>query len=189
MPSTVHNALNDTVVRSHLCHVTTDATAWILWQDPGFIGFGVASRDSICWPPTIQPDWSRVRDLRLFGETGEWHVWLRGDGSWQSRLLTWQNTPDLVTDHHVLWGTRVHPSVTPPWTKLVEERGAELWLPLALKPGHLPLRLKLRHVVAYDERSGLAGIKDAALVALVSALPFKRIWSPPLISPDVMPGT
>ncbi len=179
MSDTLHNVLDETLICSRLRHVTAGPAAWILLQEPGFIGFGVARQNSIGWPPGVQPDWSQVDDLRLFGEIGEWHVWFRGDGSWQSRLLTLQRLTDVVTDCHVLWGTRVQPSDTPSWTKLVEERGTELWLPLPLKSDHLPLGLKLKHVVDYDKKTGLAGIQDAALVALVSILPHERVWLPP----------
>ena len=56
----------------------------------------------------------------------------------------------------------------PPWVKLVEERGTEIWLPFAyLKKKHLPVRLKLKQIVGYDPKYHLAGIIDAALIGLV----------------------
>ena len=58
----------------------------------------------------------------------------------------------------------------------------EIWLPLENLQGcDLPLRLKLKQVVDYDPQSALAGITDAALVALVSNPPHGKVWSPPLI--------
>ena len=76
---------------------------------------------------------------------------------------------------------------TPPWVKLVEDRGTEIWLPLAelaLTEKDLPLRLKLKQVVGYDnetdESSHLAGIIDAALVALVNSE--KKVIPPSLSS-------
>ena len=81
MTKETHTKLNEKVVCSHLSDVTEKNTAWVLLQEPGFIGFGVVQSDKICWPPGVQPDWNRVSDLRLFGEVGEWHVWAHWDGS------------------------------------------------------------------------------------------------------------
>ncbi len=169
MSKKTHEELNEELVCSHLPYVTTNETAWILLQEPGFIGFGVVQSDKICWPPDVQPDWARVSDLRLFGEDGEWHVWSHWGGTWQGRRLELQKLTDTLTEHHALWGTQVEPGL-PPWIKLVEDRGAEIWLPLAeleLTKEDLPLRLELKQVIDYDDKSGLAGIVDAALVALV----------------------
>lgn len=169
MPNETHPELKEALICSHLFHVTTGSTAWVLLQEPGFIGFGVVQSDKICWPPDVQPDWARISDLRLFGENGEWHVWPHWDGTWQSRRLESQGSTDTLTEHHALWGTQVEPGPSP-WIKLVEDRGAEIWLPLkklGLTKEDLPLRLELKQVIDYDDKSGLAGIVDAALVALV----------------------
>ena len=173
MPNKIHEMLNETLICGHLWDVTEDKAAWILLQEPGFIGFGVVQKDKICLPPGVQPDWTRINDLRLFGEKGEWHVWEHWNGNWQSRLLELENINDALTEFHVLWGNDVKPD-TPPWVKLVEDRGSEIWLPLGektLKEDALPFRLKLKQVVGYndetDGNSHLAGIIDAALVALV----------------------
>lgn len=81
-----HTELNEALVCQHLCDVTENETAWILLQEPGFIGFGVVLSDKICFPPDVQPDWTRINDLRLFGEKGEFHVWQHWDGNWQNRI-------------------------------------------------------------------------------------------------------
>ena len=169
MTKKTHTELDEKLVCSHLSDVTENDTAWVLLQEPGFIGFGVVQSDKICWPPEVQPDWARVSDLRLFGEAGEWHVWSHWDGrTWQSRKLESQKLTYPLTEHHALWGTRVECGPQP-WIKLIEDRGVEIWLPLAelkLTEKDLPLCLELKQVIDYDE-SGLAGIVDAALVALV----------------------
>lgn len=169
MTKETHTELNEKLICSRLSYVTADKTAWVLLQEPGFIGFGVVQSDKICWPPDVQPDWTRVTDLRLFGEKGEWHVWPHWDGTWQSRLLQSNDLNGALTECHALWGTKVEDLGTFPWIKLTEDRGAEIRLPLAepkLTEEDLPLLLKLKQVINYDE-SGLAGIVDAALVALV----------------------
>ena len=170
MTKKTHTELNEELVCSHLSCATANGAAWILLQEPGFIGFGVVQPDKICWPPDVQPDWARVSDLRLFGEAGEWHVWSHWDGTWQSRLLQSNGLNGALTECHTLWGTEAEDLGPSPWIKLTEARGAEIRLPLAelkLTEEDLPLRLKIKQVVNYDDNSGLAGIVDAALVALV----------------------
>ena len=177
MNKETHKELNEELICSRLCDVTKNETAWILLQEPSFIGFGVVQSDKICWPPDVQPDWARVSDLRLFGEAGEWHVWSHWDGTWQSRRLESQKLTDPLTEYHALWGTQVESA--PPWIKLVEDRGAEIWLPLAelglTAEEDLPLRLELKQVIDYDDKSGLAGIVDAALVAWFAKTVIKYI--------------
>ena len=176
MPNETHTELNEKLVYQHLCYVTDEETAWVLLQEPGFIGFGVVQKDKkdkVCWPPYVQQlDWLRVRDLRLFGEKGEWHVWPHWDGGWKSRLLKLEDIKDALTEYHALWGTQVKCEKAP-WIKLTEDRGTEIWLPLqgqvkdCEKNSDLPLRLKIKQVVGYDPKYHLAGIIDAALVGLV----------------------
>lgn len=163
--------LNKAWVCEHLCDVTdieTKKAAWVLLQEPGFIGFGVVMQHDICFPPSINPDWTLTSDLRLFGEKGEWHVWRDWDGKHYARLLELKNINDALTEHHFLWGTTKEETDTPPWIKLVEDRGTEIWLPLQgrvkdeEKKNNLPLRLKLKQVIDYDCKYHLAGIVDAA---------------------------
>ena len=172
MPNTKHAELSEELVRQHLCYVidiNDKNAAWILLQEPGFIGFGVVYQDKIFWPWHAEPlDWTRIRDLRLFGKKGEWHVWPHWNGGWKSRLLKLDDRQDHLTEYHVLWGTEVKCKEFP-WIKLSEERGTEIWLPLQgqVKKKDLPLRLKLKQIVDYDPDYYLAGITDAALVELV----------------------
>ena len=80
MEKKTHTELNEALIRQHLCNVTENKAAWILLQEPGFVGFGVVQKEEICWPPSVQPDWTRISDLRLFGEKAEWHVWQHSNG-------------------------------------------------------------------------------------------------------------
>lgn len=193
MPNKTPLTLKDTSICDRLNAVTdieTQKSAWVLVQEPGFIGFGVVESNKIYWPPYKpsgwEPDWNRVSDLRLFGEKGEWHVWRDWDGKHYARLLELKNINDALTEYHFLWGTKQEETDTPPWIKLVENRGAEIWLPLQgqvkndEKNGNLPLRLKLKQVIDYDCKYHLAGIVDAALVALVDNE--KEELPPPLLS-------
>lgn len=158
--------LNDALIRAQLAQVTKKKAAWILLQEPDFVGFGVVREARISWPPDVNPDWNRVSDLRLFGEKGEWHLWSLWDGSWKSRLLRKEALAGGIEEFHYLWGTKIVPGESG-WNRVTEERGAVLRLPLAEK--ELPLRLKLVQVVDADPRNGLAGIVDAALVGLCTA--------------------
>lgn len=182
MPIRTHiKELNKSWVCDHLYNVTdidTQETAWVLVQEPGFIGFGVVQSKNIWWPPYKQsdwePDWQLTSDLRLFGEKGEWHVWRDWDGEHYARLLTsdGMEKEDTITEHHFLWGTKKEVIDNGPWIKVVEDRGAEIWLPLKsekLQKSDLPLRLKLKQIVGYDPKTHLAGITDAALVGLTRA--------------------
>ncbi len=170
--------LNESWVYQRLSNVTDEDAAWVLLQEPGFIGFGVVREDNIVWPPNKpknSPDWCLASDLRLFGEKGEWHVWRDWDGKHYARLLELKNINDALTEYHFLWGTTKEETDTPPWIKLVEDRGTEIWLPLQgqvkneEKNSNLPLRLKLKQVIDYDCKYHLAGIVDAFLVALVDS--------------------
>ena len=157
MLNETHTEFNEKLVRDHLRHVTDKEIAWVLVQEPGFIGFGVVRQDKIFWPPYIQPpidpiNWGRVSDLRLFGEKAEWHVWLDWERKHQCRLLEFDQDEwriwlgwdgkdqccpqkrgektDILTEYHALWGTKIEPSDTLHWIKLTENRGTEIWLPL-----------------------------------------------------------
>ncbi len=181
MKKKTHTELNKALIYQHLCDVTEKKTAWILLQEPGFIGFGVVRSDEIYLPPDVQLDWTRISDLRLFGEKGEWHVWRDWDGNWQSRLLELKSVGDALTEYHVLWGSDIKSDIHP-WIKLVEDRGTEIWVPLAdfdIKDS-LPLRLKLQQIVDYDPEYHLAGITDAALVGLTCKS--KKMIFPPVIN-------
>ena len=180
MPNKCQIELNKKWVCECLSDVTKEEFAWVLVQEPGFIGFGVVQSAKIWWPPNIpenSPDWALTSDLRLFGEKGEWHVWRDWDGKHYARLLELKdiNEDNSLTEYHVLWGTKKVGTNTPPWIKLVEDRGTEIWLPLQgqvkndKKNSNLPLRLKLKQVIDYDRKYHLAGIVDAALVALVDS--------------------
>ena len=185
--------LNKCWVCEHLCDVTDEEMAWVLLQEPGFIGFGIVIKNDICFPPCVEPDWTLISDLRLFGKNGEWHVWLDWEGKYQYRLLEFDKDDnwhiwfgadgknqscseksgkeaDVLPEYHALWGTHVKCGKSS-WVRLKENRGTEFWLPplkdLSLTKGHLPLRLKIKQVVDYDSCYHLAGIVDTALVGLV----------------------
>ena len=185
--------LNKCWVCEHLCDVTDEEMGWMLLQEPGFIGFGIVMKNDICFPPCVEPDWALISDLRLFGEKGEWHVWLDWEGKYQYRLLEFDKDDnwhiwlgadgknqscseksgkeaDIQPEYHALWGTEAKCRKSS-WVKLEEDRGTELWLPplkdLSLTKENLPLRLKIKQVVGYDSDYNLAGIVDTALVGLV----------------------
>jgi CRISPR-associated protein (TIGR03984 family) len=179
MSPSIHDNLTEALICTQLQHVTNTQAAWLLLQEPGFIGFGVVQQDAVHWPPDMRPDWSRIADLRLFGEKGEWHAWSHWDHRWQSRLLQLQDVKDCLIEYHALWGTQAGTDVGT-WLTLTEGRGTALWLPVPVSNADLPLRLKLAQVVDYDDRNGLAGIVDAALIALVSASEPVKVFAPPI---------
>ena len=183
MPNRTHiEELNKERVCQHLSDVTAEEAAWVFLQEPGFIGFGVVMKNDICFPPGVSPDWQLTSDLRLFGEKGEWHVWRDWDGKHYGRFLKLNEIDDALTEYHFLWGTKKVDIDDGTWIKVVEKRGAEIWLPLAseeLQDSDLPLRLKLKQIVDYDTKSHLAGITDAALIELTKSN--KSLLQPPSI--------
>lgn len=178
--------LNESWVYQRLSNVTDEGAAWVLLQEPGFIGFGVVTQGNICFPPKVVPDWTLTSDLRLFGEKGEWHVWRDWDGRHYARLLKTDEMTNALTEHHFLWGTKKVDINNSPWIKVVEDRGAEIWLPLANEKlnekSDLPLRLKLKQIVDYDPEYHLAGITDAALIGLVRSSNEDEIVPPASLS-------
>ncbi len=176
MPNKCQIQLNEKWVCDHLSGVTGEEMAWVLIQEPGFIGFGVVQPNEICWPPykpsDWQPDWELMSDLRLFGEKGEWHVWRDWDGKHYARLQKLEDIDDALTEYHALWGTEIKKTNKHHWIKVVEKRGTEIWLPLAkseLGKPDLPLRLKIKQIVGYDPKYHLAGITDAVLIGLTTS--------------------
>ena len=106
MPNKCQIELNKKWVCGHLSDITNEKMAWVLLQEPGFIGFGVAMKNNICFPPNVKPDWILTSDLRLFGEEGEWHVWRDWDGKHYARLQKLEDIDDVLTEYHFLWGTK-----------------------------------------------------------------------------------
>ncbi len=180
MPNrTLIEQLNSTWLSQQLGDITANDTAWVFLQEPAFIGFGVVTKNDTYFPPKVNPDWTLTSDLRLFGEKGEWHVWRDWDGKHYARLWTLKEMTDAITEHHFLWGTEKKDIDNGPWTKLTEDRGTEIWLPLAkkLKDTDIPLRLRLKQIVTYDPITHIAGITDAALIGLTKS--DKSLLQPP----------
>ena len=44
MPNETHKELDKALIRQHLGNVTKNGSAWVLLQEPGFIGFGVVQK-------------------------------------------------------------------------------------------------------------------------------------------------
>ena len=72
MPNTKHAELSEELVRQHLCHVIDigdeNPAAWILLQEPGFIGFGAVYQDKICWPRHAEPLDGRESGTYVYSE-------------------------------------------------------------------------------------------------------------------------
>ena len=174
MPNrTLIEQLNAAWLSQQLGDVTDNDAAWVFLQEPAFIGFGVVTKNDTYFPPKVNPDWTLTSDLRLFGEKGEWHIWRDWDGEHYARLLKTEEMTEALTEHHFFWGTEKKDTNTHPWIKIIEKRGTEIWLPLQGEnledKTDLPLRLKLKQIVGYDPKYHLAGITDAALIALTKS--------------------
>lgn len=143
--------------------------AWLFWQDPTFIGFAKVLDDRV----DIQPEgpagleFALLRDFRLFGDAGEWHVWRTGQGRYAGRLRPAAPSPDFpcFDESHYLWGTAVcsETETVSGWTCVTEDRGMRIWLPWS-PAGNVPPALKVRQFIDRDPDTGLAGIVDAMLM-------------------------
>jgi CRISPR-associated protein (TIGR03984 family) len=144
-----------------------DSVAWLFWQDPTFIGFAKIYKDRLeMQPGGPEPlDFVLLRDFRLFGPKGEWHVWRVSAEKLKGRFREagQDNGQDFLKAPHLLWGTRIEQETIDDWTCVSEERGMRLWLPWKVKEDQ-PGSLQVRQIIGRDEETGLAGIIDAMLL-------------------------
>jgi len=161
-----NNELNWELITSELYqNVSSDSKeAWLLWQDPTFIGFiKIGIQDFNDQPNNPDDlDFSLLQDLRLVGPKGEWHIWRIADGTLKGRFISDSVPIDYIEEDYLLWGTdKANSSEHPGWTLVYEERGMKLWLPW--ESTELPAKIKVRHLIKQDEASGLAAIMDSML--------------------------
>ena len=110
---------------------------------------------------------ARLREVRLFGEAGEWLLW-RERANWRGRLIEEADGPVCKTydEPFLLWGSKVKTS-SEEFSIVLEERDMlELVLPVASLPTDKKrVALKVRHVLDYDG-DGQAFISCSRLAGL-----------------------
>ena len=135
-----------------------------------YSGFGLVAGADIQLPRNeVFNDPSLYWDLRLFSAKGEWHAWKVGPRWYERRffanesgLSTEQTLLKPIHRDYILWGGDT-PEPIGDWTRFIETRGAEVWV-----PGRhtTPLKLRMKLLVDYDPKSHLAGIVDAVICGI-----------------------
>ena len=140
----------------------TGAVWLIAWLDYAVL-IGVIDGGSLRLREPLEPAY--LQELRLFGESGEWRLWRDGTAFGARRRVDGSGAEaEVLADDQALWGTAARPSGAG-WTEIAEARGIRYAVPAAVRESDLPLRLRVRHYLAFDE-SGVAGVADSRLVAI-----------------------
>lgn len=144
--------------------------AWILLQGAGSTGFGYVTGSRLLWglqPKEIGFADSLPWDIRIFGDSGEWHLWKLGS-KWSARFASTIEWDEVHTRRQPLWGSRVR--TEDGWHYITEDRGATIQLPTAwretLAAADIPLVLVVRERIGRDKDTGLAAVVDAMLCGI-----------------------
>lgn len=144
------------------CALDPQAAWLIVWLDYA-VCVGLIQAGRLQVQETLDPQF--LQELRLFGATGEWRLWRTGDDFSARRRLDGGGEPlDILDDDQSLWGTAAA-ALDTAWTDVSEARGIRYALPVAVTDADLPLRLQVRHYLAYDA-AGMVGVADSRLVAI-----------------------
>lgn len=171
-----------------------DATnsIWLLAYSHFKVGWGIYRDGKLEVDFGYDP--KQLVELRLFGFGGELYLWkIANSGQfacrWRKDKLEFDATtfrknkekdgynqptkllPNVAQEWQILWGTKPGNIKRDKWTHLTEDRGNELLIPHELRnfAKDLPLRLLVRHYLAYDKQSGLCYYQDMRLVELRTA--------------------
>ncbi len=119
--------------------------------------------------------WDTLLQCRIFGETAETMLWCNDDG-WHATTITDPAHADGYLDEdQMLWGDKGE-AAGDGFTRLSDgAQGLRHVVPLEFAtlefgkdPVHRPVRLKVRHILGFDEQTGGAYIKASRLVKLYS---------------------
>ena len=167
---------------------TASSELWLLAYLDYAVVWGKYSEKGLETRETLDPEF--LQELRLFGPNGEYYLWRSDETGFQARLRVdeatsiefrentgkWKEAkgytplpvasdlPHIAEEWQVLWGTSVKVEADTSWTTLTEERGVNMAFPATLIENQLPLRLRVRHYLDYDEETGLCYYKDLRLV-------------------------
>lgn len=126
------------------------------WENGGFAFYG------------SKPDLSYLQLARIFNKDKELKIWRASEGyMYRLRDDTQGDLCHAVEARQYLWGTRAEP-LGDGWTRLYEERGTEVILPLAIahtEGNSLPLaRVHTRNYIGYPHNNQ-ASYVDCRFVA------------------------
>jgi hypothetical protein len=138
--------------------------------------FARITADALLLPPgfeDLQPEpfalpWTLFYDIRVFGETGEWHAWCqsgaRGRREWSARFRRFDDINDRIEREYPILGTRVVERRNG-WALRREQRGPAVWVPESIA-GDAESRPVLRvwQILGVEpDSNGIMGVVDAAV--------------------------
>ena len=153
-------------LKAHAGDVSSQEAVVLLQGYPA-TGFGRVSKDTLelrLTPEVPVFDATYYWDVRLFGETGEWHCWRLPGGEWRGRLAKPDEWRDTRKKQLVLWGPQQGRGTPEAGWICCEEpaRGAKVWAPSAA-PLPFPVLLQVLERVEVEKDTGLSGVTDAML--------------------------
>ncbi len=108
-----------------------------------------------------------IQKIRIFNENQELFIWRNDADSFSGRLRlddAGERECDVVDAYQVLWGTTATiDESNAGWTKVTEDRGTELVLPFELNKDNLPVKLRTRNYIDYND-AHQAGYVDCRFV-------------------------
>lgn len=157
------------------CYLLAHADDGLIW---GKIENGIltTSHDAAQSTPyaEVSPPLREVtlQTARLFNENGEILLWRDAETSaWQARMIYSTNDEEEATfveaidERQLLWGNKAQP-ISDTFTLLSDSgQGLRHIAPVSIAVGALPLRLRVRHLIAEDE-TGFTRITASRLVTL-----------------------
>lgn len=176
--------MSNQTVANWLSGLQTDYS-WLLAHSYGGVVWGVFAANE--WqlsdqfhPPALPFNGATVTQLRVFGQRGELFVWRDERGLHGSELREVAERGDetavkheFVDETQILWGTAILKQ-NDHFTLLTDgQQELNHAFPMKLKTvaNHRPARLRLRHYLVRDSKSGLARISHSRLIACQEELP------------------
>ncbi|MBV6392017.1 MAG: hypothetical protein KPEEDBHJ_01234 [Anaerolineales bacterium] len=153
--------LGDHTVKEKYQYLLAYADDGVIW---GHVKGGTLKLSS---PPELRLE--TLRELRLFGEKSEWHVW-RVEDQWYACTVTDDEgeSTKAFDEQYILWGTDpVEGETSRDGFYPVQE--ADLGImhtpPIEMKNGRHTLKLSVRHYLGHDE-TGSVYVKLSRLMGL-----------------------
>lgn len=109
-----------------------------------------------------------IQKIRIFNENQELFLWRKNEGEFRGRLRIDGSGIDIdvVDARQILWGTKPDPSFIGEFSKISEDRGTELILPLEdifVDNGQNRVHIRTRNYIDYNENEQ-AGYADCRFV-------------------------
>jgi len=170
---------------------TTDMAAWfaaqpslgdetwlLAYAEDGVI-WGKLEHGKLALPQTDTPPLAPLTllEARLFGETGEIHIWRTDDGFRACRVTEHASEFGAFDEWQRLWGTEADGTSNPGdgFTLLVDgQEGLRHAVPIDVRPHHFtkrhprfqPALIQTHHYFQVDEKTGVTSIALSRLVSI-----------------------